>query len=1034
MNKTKKLLLGVLSCACVFSASMGFVSCKDAEKKEQANLTVLTSVIKYQVGDNLDLFDIFEYQAGQTYSFTYTIDGGDVETVEGETLYLNIGGIYEITATATKGSSVITKTATVNVYDKAPHIVLKTLEVDVELYDSKLPVAIINLASPIILSEAEHWEYVSEVAIYEDEENPTIVKIEEGVPAGDGFYDGRKFNFLYECDYKFTIVSETSGGSMAASLKVSATEDFSKLTELETELTFDKEACTLSWDAVENAARYRVKIGKAAVETEETSIDLREYLAEEFKFFDLVVVPKDEKGEKLGKMLIDDIVIAPEGSEGLVLGRGVKSIDSTTRTVTLKGEESPGPGWKSEISKFENSHVAFYGDYGVGYAIDVEFTGNNLPQLCFFANGTEEGDHGINGVMTSYGGSGWMVMNGLYCRTKDTSTSTTNVIGENVLLAWGPNRMSSEGNANAYANYITISEHSTNCHISKNTLFSQKALREDNSGRTYIYTARTYNSNGYLAFEVSLKDKATGEYVELPAKWASTMKVEDVKPGSIILYAGVKGLEDDTTFTYNKPYFVDGADQPQADYVVNGNFKASIGAVFNSDDSVTLPCLQTGGGVDVNTLRALNTAFVATDDTYGLGTYMDFYFTGNNLPQVMFFADNLNGDITQYGGKGVLLMNGLVQTDVYSKRMDEVLAFGPNRIRLGSTGSTAGYDLGVYLTKLQSTGNTNYPGDYPLLTQSGLKTTPDANYKYTVGMYEGDDGYLHIDIYLYNADDSSEIYHVDRKTTLLVADMPITEGYIVAYAAYKGENTTTTFKCSEPYKKQAEEILQSGATVNGDGSITLAGNQAPGGVRVEDLTNIVTSYYALKGNYGLGTYIDFTFTGNNMPQVMFFADNINGDITQNGGNGVLLMNGMARANASAIRPDQLIAFGPKRIKLGANTDAGYDLGSYLTMWRSDEHASYPGLYPLLSQKGLSETPNVNYKYTVGMYEDTDGYLHIDIYLYNADDNTEIYHADRKTSLLVADMPVTSGNIILYGGYKGADETTTFKYSAPYTKQ
>ena len=450
-----------------------------------------------------------------------------------------------------------------------------------------------------------------------------------------------------------------------------------------------------------------------------------------------------------------------------------------------------------------------------------------------------------------------------------------------------------------------------------------------------------------------------------------------------------------------------------------------------SGTNVTLIGDELGyGSPTVDMMSKMTLDYVAFNGNYEIGTYIDFYFQGNNMPQVMFFADELNGNITSNGGKGIICTNGIYRDSTLSgSRMNDWLVWGPNRIQ--GTYTDGGHITMTY--GLEADTSATYPGAYPLLSQNGLKTTPDTNYRYTVGTI-GLNGSFYIDVELYNEDTDEQVYRLQRKVTKKTLTELSLSGSIVAYASVKGEGAETTFSYGLPYS-----IKYNGATVSEDGKVTLKGNLSPGGVSVADLTGIDTSYVAFEGKYGLGTYMDFYFTGNNMPQVMFFADHINGDITQNGGNGVLLMNGMCRANASGVRLDQLIAFGPKRIKLGTNTDAGYDLGGYMTMWRSDEHASYPGLYPLLTQKGLSETPNTNYKYTVGMYGGTDGYLHIDIYLYNADDNTEIYHVDRKTTLKVADMPVTSGSIVAYAGYKGGGsgsttaESTVFKYSQPYTK-
>ena len=68
--------------------------------------------------------------------------------------------------------------------------------------------------------------------------------------------------------------------------------------------------------------------------------------------------------------------------------------------------------------------------------------------------------------------------------------------------------------------------------------------------------------------------------------------------------------------------------------------------------------------------------------------------------------------------------------------------------------------------------------------------------------------------------------------------------------------------------------------INADGSVTLEGKQLLGGYSWNDgVRALDNSYISFEGDYGVGTYIDFTYKGNNMPQVMLFANNINGDMS-----------------------------------------------------------------------------------------------------------------------------------------------------------
>ena len=91
----------------------------------------------------------------------------------------------------------------------------------------------------------------------------------------------------------------------------------------------------------------------------------------------------------------------------------------------------------------------------------------------------------------------------------------------------------------------------------------------------------------------------------------------------------------------------------------------------------------------------------------------------------------------------------------------------------------------------------------------------------------------------------------------------------------------TTFSFGKPYRTMKDGVESSGAIFNDDGSVSLDHRNPTGGNGWSSgyAKTLDNSYIAFSGNYGVGTYIDFTFKGNNMPQVCLFANVINGKIT-----------------------------------------------------------------------------------------------------------------------------------------------------------
>ena len=219
-----------------------------------------------------------------------------------------------------------------------------------------------------------------------------------------------------------------------------------------------------------------------------------------------------------------------------------------------------------------------------------------------------------------------------------------------------------------------------------------------------------------------------------------------------------------------------------------------------------------------------------------------------------------------------------------------------------------------------------------------------------------------------------------------------------------------------------------GMTVNEDGRVTLKGYAAvTAGWKsgVSAIIGGVNSFLAFEGNYGTGTYMQFTYTGNNMPQLCLFANTINSDITCGGSQenaGIIMLNGFTCTTASGENYKQYYAiWGPTRY-YGTNNIS-----------QNTQYRILRSAHPELTQAGLEteEWANVNFRYLVGTYTDADGYIVMDIQLYNADTNEAYYKEEIITTWLASEYG--SGHIIAYAGVKGADSTTTFGYSIPDSK-
>ncbi len=470
-------------------------------------------------------------------------------------------------------------------------------------------------------------------------------------------------------------------------------------------------------------------------------------------------------------------------------------------------------------------------------------------------------------------------------------------------------------------------------------------------------------------------------------------------------------------------------------------------ATYSQDRTISLNGQQVGAYLSSAYCDSYDSAYVAVEGEYGVGTYIDVEFTGNNMPYVCFFADEINGNLGANGGQGVIFFNGVMNnsSDVDSStglpkesaywRGGQLIAYGPNRMK--STNYAHNGDMNWFAKGYES-GNILDAGIYRA-TQMGLRENPNTKYKMTIGTYDAD-GILGIDFKLVEVETGATICQVKQPTRAgyTISTSDIEPGNIIFYANFKDSSSSvnrfTTFKYSQPYEPQIEYSL--GTTINTDGSVTLQAGDHPGVTGTTDgscsgtgyvsgVSKVKSSYIAFKNTAKVGNYIDFTFTGNNMPQVVLFTDKINNSIGSSidgvndtkDNTGYIITNGIFNSINSETYLGgfsgkyQISVSGPNRIdaNIGDLTSATVVQGSYA---------------------GLSD--NVNYKYTVGSQVE-DGKVVIVIELYNADTNTLLYQGTYNTGKTETEIEAIGSHIIAYAGIKGPNVSTTFKYSEVYAK-
>ncbi|MBQ8230254.1 MAG: hypothetical protein IJZ32_06135 [Clostridia bacterium] len=693
--------------------------------------------------------------------------------------------------------------------------------------------------------------------------------------------------------------------------------------------------------------------------------------------------------------------------------------DGTVTLAPSKGNANKkegcfdGNGYGSGVGNYDNNYIGFEGDYGVGTVAEFTFTGNNMPQVLLFANEI----NGSMGWSDNYGvkdGAGYVIFNGWF-----TQTVTQNEEGQNVatwhlqkdfLYCYGPYRVSATSQPASATKtnftYQTGKEYTT----------LAETLQDGVMYKYYVWSE--VNTSGTVDIRVRL-DNAEDDTVVVDGTFATGKTEEFVNAlgGNIIAYAGVKGEGVSTTFSYEMPY-----ELPELTI-------SASGATVDVNGSVTLEGIRP---VNEEYSNGVKSSYVAFDGKYGVGTYIDVEFKGNNMPYVTFFADGIDGYI---GGnasthKGVILMNGMVtagngagvDTDIHTDRLQ---IWGPNRYK-GSVISAEistddpwvddGYSNATSGASWSTGGLLAEITDFAPLTQDGLRSDAYKNmtFRYIVGtVLRGTNVCVRIE--LYNAKTNERLYANTIETGLQESD--IEAGNIILFASAKGLNQNTTFSYSNPYKKaieteaeEAETVLYNGVTFNADGSVTLTGKEALTAGWSSGLHAMDNSYIAYDGEYILGTEVAFTFKGNNLPQVMLFADTINGDMSKLGGAGILLMNGLY-AGSSYVGENVLACFGPNRVFDNYSDLVNNRLSQYNVLVSFE--SGYEWVMP---------DENTSYKYVVWT-EEVDGKIVVCVELYNAVTSVLLSKGSYATGVGVND--IAAGAIVAYAAVKGNGNNTTF---------
>ena len=1078
--KNKKILITILSVVFVVSTFCG-ISCSKTNHKE---INSITQKVVYNTGTSIDMFQLFEIEDGYTYTFKVGKKGvseSEALSIGGRYYYADKSGDYTAHLYGVKDMETQIGTADFTVSDTLPFMIISGSSVNMN-YNSFIDIdRLINSVNIFIDSDTDVEYTVDEVLflknhyVTEGEE----IKIERGTPAGDGFYDGdNRITFNREGVYNFHIIATNAGGSVDGNFTVLVTENYSYYVNLG-EPNYDSDSRVANWNAIDGASYYRVKIDYENVITDQTSIDLDDYLIPEangFQDFDLVIIPLDANKKELkysdglysvnGMLIKQDVIIAPERFGNIVLGETTK-VNVETDTVTLKGGAANKDLSLTGLMAMDSGYLGWKGDYGLNTYVEFEFSGNNIPNVIFFADE-------INNKLT-YGGKdavedknkGLMVISGIYGAYSGAVNKL--VCGDTVAL-FGPFRYE-HGWSKQYNRWMKGSATSTNRHpvyvdnsFSKPIspeyeLLTQNGLKADTSGRTYKYVIGTYGVQACERTKIFLDMKMYDvENLAEPLfalQQDTLLTTDDFKfggdtfnGGNIIVIAPSKEESATSEIKISKPFTSKPASIVKKGLTENHDGSYTIlGSYPNNANSGTMLSTYPASVAGFRAYTGTN------EEGYGLGTYLDITFKGNNMPVLTFFADETAGGIAEgwvsgKTGAGMLIINGLMNKNVDSPAYtNQLRIYGPYKYGAKNDAGTTIYNRDNKSYFINSKDKTE------LIPMAMDNLDDNTDYRLIIGAIEKN-GYIAFDIQFVDVTTNKLLVDTKVETKVTVSAMKDAlgiasneelKGFIVASGAFKGIDgegkvLSTTCKislestrpsCGLTFERYPLNITLDGKNPNNRNSANYnKSNQS-----------WLTGHYTLldnddkAANYGLNTYLDITFTGNNLPILTFFAKEDSGAIangysTDETGAGIIIINGLVNKHDSQPnRTDVLRITGP--YKYGAKDSSGtkiYDQDTGTTNYISNKTTGCSSLENLAQDNLVTDN---NYRLIIGAIAKEDGFIYFDIQFKNLTSNILLIDGEFKTTVTVEAMKtalgITTGDltgyIILNGAYKGGDDTT-----------
>lgn len=678
-------------------------------------------------------------------------------------------------------------------------------------------------------------------------------------------------------------------------------------------------------------------------------------------------------------------------------------------------------------------YIAFNGEegsggYGVNTYLMVDFTGKNLPQVAFFCDEvTSSLTDGKNGI---YFQNGTSLNDGKFWSDLDASR----------LTVFGPKKVS-------YAEFDNKGRLRANGSVADPCPMSYNALNESDSYR-YIIGIEEATRNSITA-HILLINMTTCERVydykdkymtySGPSGNINLDLSDDFFGGSIVLY-GRYGIKTQLDKVYmpitgiNSIYELDEAAAFKSSYKA----QYELNTVVNIADYIDIPTTDYEFSVISPKGEVVEISENGSFRYAESGVYRLFFdpkqenVRASSITVRVLYDFTVEMEADYLEKEGVFI--GIGDSGILTNKDKDYIKEGSQSIKYQTINGTDG-KIHVYLSK-------NFM-EFVFLSRAVQGISFEIYSEKAATFKLRNEGMTLVEDYIGEIPaETWTTMTISRDLCMKNFDIYKTKGYSIAFTL---ETEGNFFARESVYFDNLQIILDELPTIDSDAQAFLDANnmEAYGyktitndlkadlyaGTYQKEWWNLAgddVPYIAYRGNYSTGSYVVVDFTGKDVPQLCFFAQDVTSSLSD-GKTGLYIHTGMVKKNGdivSEIDGGRITFLGPNKwqyCRPDAEGRVGRQYGT--KAWAADNATKDDtgATMSPLSIRGLED--GVHYRYVAGIKtakeENGKGRIVLELLLINLDTNTEVVRYEWSEATVGLYSLISGGSIVMYSRFNEA---------------